>query len=233
MIPVTTVPLGTVEELPDHAKRLLPYMKVCIIVLYIVCILYFLIVPIDPMTAMINSFPALLGTFLLHEDRHLRPAYECLKNTALGAYCCRSPGLTNLAPFFLISSVNSIVIVFEMIPAFQKFGWTAFAYPMFPVLIAIAAVQLTLAVLGWQLLKACLPPGGGMLDGYQQLGDGLGAQDQAPMGMLGGNRGPFGSSGLGSAAPAPGGPSSSGASRGAARGASFQPFQGQGHKLGG
>lgn len=235
MIPVSTIPLGSVDDLPDHAKRLLPFLKVFIMILYVLSFFYLVVVPIDPMTAMISSLPSILGTFLLHEDAHLKYCYECLKNSALGVYCCRNAGLSNLAPLFIISSVNSIVLIFEIIPAFQKFGTLVFQYPMFDVLISIATVEMIMAILCWQLLKASMPAGGGLFDGYQQMGD----DGQMPMGgMMGRNRGGLGGP-LGRVAPA--GPAAFGAaasSGGAAgghggSGNSFQPFQGQGHKLGG
>merc|ERR1719265_2053640 len=104
------------------------------------------------MTAMINSIPAILCTFVLNDDPHLNRVYECLKNTALGVYCCRSAGLSNLMPLFIISAINGTAIALELIPAFHQFGALAFHYIMFDVLILIGIIEIVMAVLAWKVL---------------------------------------------------------------------------------
>lgn len=233
VIPVNTgAALGRVDDLPDETKRLLPFFKVCTILLYIEAILYFLFVPRDPLTALITLFPAILGTFTMYEDQHLKHAYECLRQTVLGQYCCREGGLSNLAPLFVLSAVNASVIILQIWPFLARFGFAAALFGSgwislnIDLLLSIGLVQLVIAVISFKILKVALPPDD--MQGYQRLPGGFPGdmQGQRPMG---GQRGvPLG--GGSRVAPAVGASASSGASR---SGASFQPFQGQGHKLGG
>lgn len=232
VIPVSTgAALGRVDDLPEESRKLLPFFKVCVIILYLEAILYFLFVPRDPLTALITLFPAILGTFTMYEDEHLKHAYECLRQTVFGQYCCREGGLSNLAPLFVLSAVNASVIILQIWPFLAKFGLSAFydsGYSSFVIdlLLGIGIVQLIIAIISYKLLKVALPPDD--MSGYQRLPGGFpgNVQNGRP---LGGQRGvPLG--GANRVAPAQGASDSAPRTGGST---SFQPFQGQGHKLGG
>mmetsp|Transcript_95475 Transcript_95475/g.275671 ORF Transcript_95475/g.275671 Transcript_95475/m.275671 type:complete len:215 (+) Transcript_95475:75-719(+) len=214
MIPIMSPMSGSILTLPEEVRRKLTSIKWCVFGLWFFGGLFFII---QPFSALSTIALAIFGTFFLSEDPQLANCYTFLRESVVGP-CCGNGGMAMLTPFLFFSVFNSLLDGLQLVQIFSRFGQTALTiWPVY-ILVGIWVCETSAALLSWKVLKAVAPswpePAGG--SGYQPLpagGPGMGVGGQP----LGGRPRPPRQIGM---------PSSSG-------GGEFQPFAGQGHRLGG
>jgi len=210
--------MPSMASLPEAQLRELMRVKFCVIALWFLALLRVGLCG-DLMGSLSNFVVAMLGTFLLAEDKHLSRCHLCLAQTILGR-CCGMPGLSMLMPFLMISGINSIFDLMTVGAIFSTFGRAALQTPLAWIYLAIFFCELFSAVFGYRLLKGLESAQQG--DGYARLPGFSGGQGQ-------GSR--FGGSGGGGLFGAPAVQSMPGSSGGGG-GGGFKAFQGAGQKLG-
>jgi len=242
MIPIqNSVIQGSIEDLPDSVKCTLPYLKICVMGLWVFGLAY---VPLNPLGALMTIWLAILGTFFFADDPQMKRCYDCLMSTAVGQCCgqCNQRGLPGIVIFFMLSAINSFFdgvqlcqLTAELVDDRRRAALVGQNMPILFISVIVKAgifvCELFAAIFTCQILKTIRPAEDGM---YQQL-----AGDRPP----GGQFGMFGGGGGGAHAPRPGGmfsgrdagdippPSAPPATR-PARSHDFRPFAGEGHRLG-
>mmetsp|Transcript_136243 Transcript_136243/g.240814 ORF Transcript_136243/g.240814 Transcript_136243/m.240814 type:complete len:253 (+) Transcript_136243:85-843(+) len=157
VLPMLAHVQGSIRDLPEEAQHMVPYLKVCIVILWILGMSSVLLTR-DVLFAITILAPAIMGTFLLPEDPHFNLCYERLRQSIFGIYCCANVGLSNLAPFFLITAVNATFLGFNLAILIKELRYDEFL-PMFKsnplqiIKVVAFVTQLCTSILSYRLLK--------------------------------------------------------------------------------
>lgn len=212
VLPLMPPNVGTIENLPPEVRSLLGKAKYFVIGLWVFGGIFFIF---NPISALSTLCLAIFGTFLLSEDPALANCYSCLRESLIGQ-CCGNGGLQMLAPFLLLSAINSLVDGVEVVQLLSMYGFQVLQAPAVDLLLGIWICELGSTIISWKVMKAILPTIAPP-DNYQQL----------PGGMPGGFPGRMPPAGPGGSSPR------RGPAAGGDPGRDFKPFSGQGHRLGG
>lgn len=245
VIPVVSHFQGSVRDLPEEAHHLLPCLKVCILILWILGLATLL--TRDILFSITTLAPAIVGTFLFHEDVHLSFCYERLRHSFVGVYCCANTGLANLAPFFVVSTVNTMFLGFNLTILLLESRVSQFVDVLFVDVVQVLklfafVIQFISSILSYRMLKM-VPLGDNFGDPFQgdvyealpghmlDLPRGRPSDPDVSVASGGNSSGRGASSSSGSQAASSSARSTVGSIARAGQTRGFVPFGGQGHKL--